>query len=171
MRFNIDDRSVAGSRSTRARYTLRGLPSILPPKIVLIVILAMLVLHLVFPLAVIVPAPISYSGVAVAALGGGMIVWSRRAFQAASTPIKPFRNSTALVRHGLYRWTRNPMYLGALLLVSGIAVLLGSVSPWFLVAALFVVLRQGFVLHEERILEQTFGEEYRNYKRSVRRWL
>ena len=55
-----------------------------------------------------------------------MIVWSRRAFQAAATPITPFTESAALIRPSLYRCTRNPMYLGAVLLVSGVAVLLGG---------------------------------------------
>src|SRR5262249_19094110 len=103
--------------------------------------------------------------------GIAMIVWSRRAFQAATTPITPFTESTALIRHGLYRWTRNPMYVGAVLLVSGVAILLGSLTP-LLVAVLFaLILQEGFIRHEERLLEQRFGEEYRAYRRSVRRWL
>jgi protein-S-isoprenylcysteine O-methyltransferase Ste14 len=133
--------------------------------------LAMLFLHVVLPLAIILRAPFSYAGVAVAITGAAIIVWSRGVFQAAGTPIKPFKTSTVLIRRGLYRWTRNPMYLGAMFLVSGLALLLGSVTPWFVVAAVFVILQEGFVRHEERLLEQTFGEEYRQYKSSVRRWL
>jgi protein-S-isoprenylcysteine O-methyltransferase Ste14 len=63
------------------------------------------------------------------------------------------------------------MYLGAILLVSGVALLLGSVTPLLVVIAFFVILQEGFIRHEERLLEQRFGEEYRNYGRSVRRWL
>jgi protein-S-isoprenylcysteine O-methyltransferase Ste14 len=79
--------------------------------------------------------------------------------------------STALVQHGLYRWSRNPMYLGAVLLVAGVAVLLGSLSPLVVVIAFFVVLQEVFIRREERLLEQTFGERYRIYRTSVRRWL
>jgi protein-S-isoprenylcysteine O-methyltransferase Ste14 len=133
--------------------------------------IAMVVLHITVPAAMIVPAPLSYTGAAVIAAGIAMIVWSRRAFQAAATPITPFTESTALIRHGLYRWTRNPMYLGAVLLVSGVAILLGSLTPLLVAVAFAVVLQEGFIQHEEQLLEHRFGEEYRTYRRSVRRWL
>ena len=123
------------------------------------------------PLAVIVPVPFSYMGIGLMVAGVAMIVWSRRAFQAAATPIKPFTESTALIRFGLYRWTRNPMYVGAVLLVSGVAVLLGSVSPAIVAVAYYAILQKGFIRHEERLLERRFGEEYQTYRRSVRRWL
>ena len=123
------------------------------------------------PLAVIVPVPFSYMGIGLMVAGVAMIVWSRRAFQAAATPIKPFTESTALIRFGLYRWTRNPMYVGAVLLVSGVAVLLGSVSPAIVAVAYYAILQEGFIRHEERLLERRFGEEYQTYRRSVRRWL
>ena len=95
---------------------LKRVSSMRPPRIALI---AMIILHLMLPLAIIVPAPFSYIGVATIAAGVAMIVWSRRAFQAAATPITPFTESTALIRDGLYRWSRNPMYLRAVLFVSG----------------------------------------------------
>jgi protein-S-isoprenylcysteine O-methyltransferase Ste14 len=63
------------------------------------------------------------------------------------------------------------MYLGAVLLVSGAAVVLGSVTPLLVAVGYLVILQEGFVRHEERLLEQRFREEYRNYRRSVRRWL
>src|SRR5919198_420742 len=113
-------------RSGREGMTMRRMTSMMPPRIALFAILAMLVLHVTVPLAVMVPVPFSYMGLGLMAVGVAMIVWSRRAFQAAATPIKPFTESTALIRHGLYRWSRNPMYVGAVLLVTGIAVLLGS---------------------------------------------
>ena len=123
------------------------------------------------PLAIIVPAPFSYIGVATIAAGVAMIVWSRRAFQAAATPITPFTESPALIRDGLYRWSRNPMYLGAVLLVSGVAPLLGSATSIVVAAVFFIILQETFVRREERLLEQRFGDEYRNYRRSARRWL
>jgi protein-S-isoprenylcysteine O-methyltransferase Ste14 len=143
----------------------------MPPRIALVAMIAMLSLHIMAPLSIVVPAPFSYTGAALMAAAVDMIVWSRRAFQAAATPIKPFTESTALIRHGLYRWTRNPMYLGAVLLVFGVAVLLGSATPLIIAVAYFVILQEGFIRHEERLLEQRFGEEYRTYRRSVRRWL
>lgn len=145
--------------------------SIRPPRIALIAMAAMLPLHVIMPLATLVPRPVSYAGVAAMAGGIAMIAWSRRAFQAAATPITPFTESRVLIRHGLYRWSRNPMYLGAVLLVAGAAVLLGSVTPLMVAGGFLIVLQEGFVQHEERLLAQRFGGEYLEYRRSVRRWL
>lgn len=150
---------------------MKRVTAVMPPRIALIAMIAMFLLDKMAPVSLVVPPPFSYIGVLFMAAGVAIIAWSRRAFQAASTPIKPFTESRALIRHGLYRWTRRPMYLGAVLLVSGVAVLLGSVTPLIVAAAYFVVLQEGFIRHEERLLDQRFGEEYRAYRRSVRRWL
>ena len=149
---------------------IRVSPS-MPPGIAIIAVAAMVILHVALPLAIVVPSPVSYVGVAAIAAGVAMIAWSRRAFQSAGTPITPFTESTVLIQHGLYRWTRNPMYLGAVLLVSGVAFLLGSMTPLIVAGAFFVILQEGFIRYEERLLEQRFGEEYRRYRRSTRRWL
>lgn len=150
---------------------MKRMSAVMPPKIALIAVLAMLLLHLTAPLAIVVRAPFSYIGAVAIAIGATMVAWSRRAFQAAGTRITPFTETSALVRHGLYGWTRNPMYLGAVMLVLGVALLLGSVTPLLVAVAFFVVLQEGFIRHEERLLDRRFGEEYRSYRRSVRRWL
>src|SRR5215470_15437831 len=116
----------------------------LPPKIALVAIITMIVLHVAVPLAIVVPLPFSWAGLLILAAGAAMIVWSRRAFQAAGTPITPFTQSTALICHGLYRRSRNPMYLGAVLVVAGVGILLGSLSPLLVVVAFFAILQEGF---------------------------
>lgn len=143
---------------------------ILPPMIAVVAIITMIVLHMMVPLTLVVHEPFSYAGALLLATGTSMIVWSRRAFQAAGTPIKPFTESTALIRYGLYRWSRNPMYLGTILLVGGVAILLGSLAPLLVVMVFFVILQEGFVRREERLLGGTFGDQYRAYRCSVRRW-
>jgi len=144
---------------------------VLPPVIAIVMIITMIMLHIVAPLAIVVPAPYTYAGALLLATGAAMIVWSRRAFQAAGTPIKPFTESTALIHHGLYRRSRNPMYLGAILLIAGVAILLGSLAPLLVVVVFFAILQEGFVRREERRLDAIFGDRYRAYRRSVRRWL
>ena len=70
-----------------------------------------------------------------------------------------------------YRLTRNPMYLGMLTVLTGVAVLTGSLAP-FLGPVLFVpVLNSRVIRHEEAMLEAQFGDEYRQFKQSVRRWI
>lgn len=142
-----------------------------PPTMAVISLITMMALHVIVPIATVVQAPFSYGGALLVAIGAAMIVWSRRAFQAAGTPIQPFSESTALIRHGLYRWSRNPMYSGGVLLLTGVAILLGSLTPLLVVIAFLTLLQVGFVRSEERLLEETFGDAYRAYRRSVRRWL
>lgn len=114
---------------------------------------------------------LSYAGSLSLATGTAMIIWLRRAFQAAGTPIRPFTESTVLICHGLYRWSRNPVYLGTVLLAAGVAILLGTLAPLLVVIVVFAILQDGFIRREERLLEDTFGDRYRAYLRSVRRWL
>jgi protein-S-isoprenylcysteine O-methyltransferase Ste14 len=144
---------------------------VLPPKIALVAIITMIALHAVVPLAIVVRTPFSYAGSLLLATGAAMIIWSRRAFQAAGTPITPFTESTDLIVHGLYRWSRNPMYLGTVLLLTGVATLFGTLAPLLVVTVVFLVLQESFICREERLLEDTFGDRYRAYQRSVRRWL
>ena len=90
--------------------------------------------------------------------------------RAGNDPI-PFHPTTRIVSHGLYRFSRNPMYLGFGLWTLGIALLVNSI--WMLLAVpIGLVLTDRFVIaSEERYLERKFGEEYLSYKRRVGRWL
>jgi protein-S-isoprenylcysteine O-methyltransferase Ste14 len=90
--------------------------------------------------------------------------------RAGTDPI-PFRPTTRIVSHGLYRFSRNPMYIGFGLWTLGIALLANSV--WMLLAVpIGLVLTDRFVIaKEEKYLERKFGDEYLSYKRRVRRWL
>ena len=85
-------------------------------------------------------------------------------------PLHPER-ATALVTSGPYRFTRNPMYVGILLLLSAWAVYLGSASPWFFLPLAFVTLTVQQIMPEEKILAQTFADGYRAYQDRVPRWL
>ncbi len=76
-----------------------------------------------------------------------------------------------VVSVGPYRWVRNPIYIGALLIVSGEAWLFGSVAVLLYVAALAVAFHVLVVGYEEPRLRARFGEAYETYRRSVSRWL
>jgi protein-S-isoprenylcysteine O-methyltransferase Ste14 len=85
-------------------------------------------------------------------------------------PIHPERASI-LVTGGMYRFSRNPMYLGLLILLSGWAVYLGSISPIFLLPLFIWVITHEQIQAEEQILEEKFGPAYLTYKQRVRRWI
>ncbi|HEX9068921.1 MAG TPA: isoprenylcysteine carboxylmethyltransferase family protein [Ktedonobacterales bacterium] len=81
------------------------------------------------------------------------------------------RPSAALVTSGLYRLTRNPMYLALTLVGGGLACALGITWALPLLIPVVIYTQIGVIMPEERYLERTFGDAYRAYRRRVRRWL
>lgn len=142
-----------------------------PPLIYLASIATGLAFHWVWPRPLV-------SGVALAPLGAILVVaslllfgFSVQRFRAAGTPVPARKPTTAIVRTGPYRFSRNPIYLAFSLLQLGIAV---WVNSWWLVATLaaaVAIIRWVVVPREERYLEARFGPAYLDYKASVRRWL
>ena len=89
----------------------------------------------------------------------------------AGTPLDVRKPTTNIVGSGVFARSRNPIYLGMVLLCLGIALLAGSF--WLLVctAVFAVILEKGVIAAEESYLEQKFNDEYRRYKARVRRWI
>ena len=79
--------------------------------------------------------------------------------------------ASRLVTDGVFRISRNPMYLGLELLLIGWAVWLGSASPWLIPPLFAVVITVVQIIPEERALGQRFGDQYRSYQRRVARWI
>lgn len=93
------------------------------------------------------------------------------AFRRAHTSPNPWRPTTALVRSGPYRWTRNPMYVGMTLLYLGVTAGVNTVWPLIPLPVILLVMQRGVIAREEVYLERRFGEAYRKYKGEVRRWI
>lgn len=110
-------------------------------------------------------------GLALVGLGVACVLPSIASFRRARTHPEPWKPTKALVTHGLYRVTRNPMYIGMLLVYVGI--LLAERTAWPLVPLPLVLaaFEFGVVRREERYLTRRFGAEYEAYRRQVRRWL
>ena len=102
-------------------------------------------------------------------LGAGVAVTI--AFRKAATAISPTRPTSRLVLTGPYRYSRNPDYIGQLVLYLGIALAANTWWPIWLLPPVLAVVERGVVFREERYLEAKFGREYEDYKRSVPRWL
>lgn len=103
--------------------------------------------------------------------GLGLVFTSLWLFFRAKTSPFPMRPASALVRTGFYRWTRNPMYLGMLLIYTGAALLFDVFWALVLVPAVIWLITRFVIRREERYLEARFGEEYRAYKVDVGRWI
>ena len=114
--------------------------------------------------------PVAYAGIIGVVLGIVMAAISAGMFKRAGTGIEPFDEATILVTGGFYRYTRNPMYLGMFLMLTGVAFLMGSIGAVLPVLVFIVIIRNNFVVGEERFLEASFGQQYLDYKSAVRRW-
>lgn len=113
------------------------------------------------------------AAIAIGAAGGALVVFALAGFIRARTTADPLHpeKASALVVSGLYRFTRNPMYLGLALLLLAFVVRL-SVWPGVIVVLLFVAYMNRFQIRpEEDALEARFGEAAREYRRTVRRWI
>ncbi len=103
----------------------------------------------------------------------GILIYARCALdfvmRGGGTP-DPGQPPVRLVVSGLYRWSRNPMYLGVLLIPLGEAVLFQSALLVFYVALLWSGFHLRVIAYEEPVLRTQFGVEYENYTRQVPRW-
>ena len=92
-------------------------------------------------------------------------------FQQHETAICPTAETTSIIVGDIYKLTRNPMYLGMIMILIGIALLVGS-WPYYFVAVLYaLILDHVFCRYEERKLLDQFGAEYADYAAGVRRWI
>lgn len=142
-----------------------------PPLVYVAGFVAGLALELVvpigaLPLGVAVPAGLLGAGLWLALDGSAMSL-----FRQAGTSMVPMRPSTALVTSGPYRVTRNPMYVGMACLYAGVALALGVIWALALLPVVLVLVDRLVIAREERYLGAKFGDEYREYKSRVRRWL
>jgi protein-S-isoprenylcysteine O-methyltransferase Ste14 len=97
-------------------------------------------------------------------------LWQFRQARTTSNPLNPSKASN-LVTSGIYRFTRNPMYLGMLFVLIGGIIEFGALLG-FVIIPLFVWYMTRFqIVPEEQIIEGLFGQDYRDYKQQVRRWI
>ncbi|RWP63528.1 isoprenylcysteine carboxylmethyltransferase family protein [Mesorhizobium sp.] len=107
-------------------------------------------------------------------LGGAGLVFLAGAlglFRRAGTRPEPWQPTSAIVTGGVYRVTRNPMYVGMALVYAALALAVGSPLAMALLRAAILVIHRGVILREERYLERKFGDEYMAYRAWVRCWL
>ncbi|MEP7119089.1 MAG: isoprenylcysteine carboxylmethyltransferase family protein [Acidobacteriota bacterium] len=154
--------------------TASDLPGVVifPPVLFVLCLLAALAGHWLWPLATGVPW-LPRMVVAAVALASAVVlgVGGERALHGAGTNVSPRQPTTTVVTSGIYRYTRNPLYLGLLCLYTALALALDSLWPFVLWVVLLPVLSQGIVAREERYLVAKFGAAYQNYRVRVRRWI
>ncbi len=103
--------------------------------------------------------------------GLGLLVIANGLLTRAGTGVIPFRNVSALVTDGLYRFTRNPMYLGMMAVLLGCALTVGATVAVLIPPIFVVIVELRFIRPEEAMLRHIFPEDYPSYCERVRRWL
>jgi protein-S-isoprenylcysteine O-methyltransferase Ste14 len=133
--------------------------------------MAMLVLNFLFPVAWIVPPVWNLLGLVFLVAGVTMNLIADKAFHQAGTTVKPFEESSTLVTDGVFQISRNPMYLGFVLILTGTSMLLRSLSPYLIIFAYAFLVDRTFIKVEEGMLAKKFGKTWEAYKSRTRRWL
>jgi protein-S-isoprenylcysteine O-methyltransferase Ste14 len=144
---------------------------VLPPVYFLAAIALTVAAHFLFPVAMYVPYAWRFVGLLPVAAGVALNIAADRRFKQFNTTVKLFERSNALITEGVFQWSRNPKYLGMVLIVAGIALREGAMTPWVIVVVLAVLLDRVFIVREEKMLQETFGIAFGRYKQRVRRWL
>jgi protein-S-isoprenylcysteine O-methyltransferase Ste14 len=144
--------------------------TVLPPTYLLVAIVLMLALHFLLPVYKIVPIPWNILGVIPLACGIALNLVADRAFHQAQTTVKPFEQSTALITTGAFRISRNPMYLGSVLILVGVALIVRSLTPYAVIPVFAILMDRVFIRVEEQMLEENFGHAWLEYAKKVRRW-
>ncbi|MBD1548313.1 methyltransferase family protein [Roseibium aggregatum] len=123
-------------------------------------------LTIAFPGQIVLAAIFAGTGVLIE--GMGVLAFLRK--RTTINPLRPER-AGSLVVSGLYRISRNPMYLGMAVLLAGWALYLGSLAALIIIPAFVWLLTELQIKPEEVALESVFGEDYQSYKARVRRWI
>lgn len=143
----------------------------LPPAWLFAALASMMLLHLFVPVSTLITYPWNAAGLLPLTLGIVLNLGADRALKRHATAVKPFDEPTVLITSGVFSLSRNPMYLGMVLILAGAAVLLGSLTPFIIVPVFPVAIDRTFITAEEHMLDSRFGDRWKQYKASVRRWL
>ena len=118
-----------------------------------------------------VPGTMQLSAVVLVLIGLALIALALGLFRISKTRAEPWQPTRALVARGIYRFTRNPMYLGMAIISLALALLFASVFAAILTLVATIIIDRAVIKREEAYLARRFGEDYAAYCRTVRRWL
>jgi len=142
-----------------------------PPAYFIASVITMIGLSIFAPGPRVISFPWSFLGILPFVLGAVLDVRADRVVRTRETDAEDAELPSSLVTNGVFRISRNPMYLGFALMLLGLAMCLGYAIPFLVVPVVVLVLQVVFVRDEERILEGKFGDTWSTYKREVRRWV
>lgn len=144
---------------------------LLPPALLAISIALMAITHSWADVPVVIPETVRRASVVAIGLGLGVALLARVQFARVRTTIHTFRQPRELVTGGLFRISRNPMYLGLSIVGLGAGLWCGAISSLALSVAFVVVTDRWYIPFEEKMMRDTFGGAFDDYAGRTRRWL
>lgn len=103
--------------------------------------------------------------------GVALMLWAAMTMRRARTTVMPGRQPDALVTDGPFRFSRNPIYLGDLILLGGLMLSVSAPMGLMVLPGFAYLLQSRFIRHEEKVILAKFGADFESYKARVRRWL
>jgi len=150
--------------------TVLSTTKIHPPLLAGALLLVTLVLHFLLP----EERSVGWEqviGLLVVAAGVGLCCFAAAIFQARETTKNPYGTPSVFVVQPPYTWTRNPMYLGIVTALTGMAIFFGSIAMLLAPAVFFAVIDRMVIPREEETMGRLFGNDYAAYTNRVRRWI
>jgi len=142
-----------------------------PPQIILALIVISIGLHYNFPIKQIIYFPYNLLSITGIVVGVWLAMWGKKTFRKLDTPLRPGEKPKKVVTEGPFKFSRNPIYLGFVIFLLGVAVLFGSLVAFISPVIFFLIIYFVFIPFEEKLMEKTFGKKYLDYKRNVRKWI
>ena len=126
--------------------------------------------HMAIPLVRLIPFPWNLFGIILIIVGIIMTLIINSVLLKNRTSIQPFETPDVLLTSGLFKLSRNPLYLGMTIAFVGVVITLGSLSPFIFPIIFVIIINRVIIPFEENKLEMVFGDKYLDYKTKTRRW-
>tara|TARA_Y100000310_G_C20139047_1_gene559405 strand:- start:18 stop:467 length:450 start_codon:yes stop_codon:yes gene_type:complete len=137
----------------------------------LILIIINAIIHYLYPIKQIIPQSYTYIGLIIFIIGWIPNIWLGIYFRKIKTSIPSYNIPSKLITSGLFRFSRNPIYLGMIIALIGEMIFLGSLITFAIPSLFFILINKFNIKAEEAILKKKFGKAYLDYKKRVRRWI
>ena len=127
--------------------------------------------HLLIPIIRIIFFPYNLIGIILIFFGITLTIWANSQLILKQTSTRPYKIPSYFINSGPFKLSRNPIYLGMVLILLGIDVFLGTLVTFIFPMVFVIIMSKLFISLEEKNLENKFGNKYLFYKKHVRRWI
>lgn len=169
---NTTQSSAGPSEAVRTEVRRSFMHRFRPPLLFFVSVGVMVALKFFLPgMPMSMSLPATIGGYMLIVLGVGLSYWGSIYFARLRTNIDTFREPGMLVTDGPFRFSRNPMYLGMVIALTGVAIALGAVSPFLVLLTFIIIADRWYIAFEERWMQEKFGDAYTQYRKRTWRWV